>query len=272
MVTFPNSKINLGLNILRKRTDGFHDIESVFLPIPLYDVLEIIKKDETESVSFTSSGINIPGKTEENTCVKAYNILRHNYNEIEPVQVHLHKIIPTGGGLGGGSSNGAYMLKLLNRYFNLQIGDDELKKYALQLGSDCPFFISSEAAFATGRGEVLKPINVDLTDYRITIINPGIHINTSEMFGKISPASPDYTLLENIHLPPEEWTNKIKNDFEPIAFELYPDLKAIKEKLISDGAVYSSLSGSGSTIYGIFKKRTMPKTYFKNYFSFSFDL
>ncbi|MBS1761207.1 MAG: 4-(cytidine 5'-diphospho)-2-C-methyl-D-erythritol kinase [Bacteroidetes bacterium] len=270
MVTFPNCKINLGLNILRKRIDGYHDIESVFLPIPLFDALEIVKTKETKAFSFSTSGLSVPGNAMDNLCIKAYQLLLQKHKEIEPVQMHLHKAIPTGGGLGGGSADGAFALKLLNDYFKLNLSITELEYLALQLGSDCPFFILNQPTITTGRGEHLIPIEINLKGYRILIVNPGVHISTAEMFGKITPAIPQESLLENIKLPPEYWMNKINNDFEAVVFMKHPELKMLKEQLLLSGAVYASLSGSGSTLYGIFKKEDDINLNFKNYFTFSF--
>ena len=258
MVTFPNCKINIGLQILGKRTDGYHNLQSVFLPVPLTDVLEIIPAPPSQQFSFSQTGIFIPGDVNENICIKAYRLLKVKYN-LPLVHIHLHKIIPTGGGLGGGSSNGAHTLMLLNTVFNLQLSENELLDFALKLGSDCPFFIKNKPCFVSGRGEHLEPIHLDLSQYKIVIVNPGISVSTAAMFGKISAFKKGTQLIDAIQCSPEHWQESITNDFEHVVFPLYPALKMIKEKLYTTGALYASLSGSGSTVYGIFEKRADTK-------------
>jgi 4-diphosphocytidyl-2-C-methyl-D-erythritol kinase len=255
VIVFPNCKINLGLNILRKRNDGYHDLETIFYPIPLYDVLEIISvPGEDPSLSFTTSGSTIEGNSDTNICVKAYQLIKRNHPALPPAKIHLHKAIPTGAGLGGGSADAAFTLKILNEKFGIQLTTDQLIGYALQLGSDCPFFIINKPAFAEGRGEIMEPIAVDLSAYKFMIVNPGIHINTAKAFSGINPALPAKSLKEIIQQPIATWKNELVNDFERSVFIQYPEIKAIKNKLYENGAVYASMSGSGSTVYGIFKK------------------
>ncbi|MBS1921410.1 MAG: 4-(cytidine 5'-diphospho)-2-C-methyl-D-erythritol kinase [Bacteroidetes bacterium] len=272
MLSFPNCKINLGLHVLRKRADGFHDIETVFYPLIFTDALEIIYNPEKEpnssqAISFTSSGIPLQLSAEENICVKAYYLLKKDFPQLAPVKMHLHKIIPTGAGLGGGSADGAYTLKLLNEKFILGLNKEQLNLYALQLGSDCPFFIFNKPSFATGQGEILEEINVDLSNYKIVLINPGIHLNTKWAFSQITPALPNRSIKEIILQPVETWKNSLINDFEIPVFQNHPEIRKIKTQLYSANAEYASMTGSGSTLFGIFKKETATSfTFPKHYF------
>lgn len=262
MIAFPNCKINLGLNIIGKREDGYHDLETVFLPIPFTDVLEIIASQKTNE--FIVTGIAV-GNDENNLCIKAYNLLKKDFSELPAIKMHLHKVIPLGAGLGGGSADAAFTLKLLNEKFKLNLQNEQLLNYALQLGSDCPFFIINKPCFATGRGEILKPINVDLSNYKIMLINLDIHISTRDAFSKIIPAKPKVSVKEIIAQPVETWKDNLYNDFEIPVFESYPEIKKIKEDLYDNGAVYASMSGSGGTVYALFKKDKTIK-YQHNYF------
>lgn len=251
MIVFPNCKINLGLNILRKRDDGFHDLETVFFPIDLRDALEIIPSPNKTQITVTGIAA---GNPENNLCLKAYHLLKNDYPQMPEINIHLHKAIPIGAGLGGGSADAASMLQLLNEKFNLNISPDKLFVYALQLGSDCSFFLLNKPCLATGRGEVLEPINMPLSGYKILLINPGIHISTAEAFKKIKPAIPAKKIKDIILQPIETWKRELSNDFENYVFERYPLIKKIKEDIYKAGAVYAAMSGSGSTIFGIFKK------------------
>ena len=255
MVVFPNAKINLGLNIIEKRADGFHNIETVFLPIKICDILEVIStKDE---MIFSSTGLAIDGNVENNLCLKAYYLLKKEFG-LPPIKIHLHKVIPMGAGLGGGSANAAFVLNLLNNKFQLNLTQKQLLNYALQLGSDCPFFILNKPAFASSRGEELQPINLNLTAYKILIINPKIHISTAWAFNNITPQKPIQSIKSSIQLPIEDWKHNLTNAFEIPVFNCYPSIQKIKEILYINGAVYASLTGSGSTVYGIFKKEEIP--------------
>ncbi len=256
MVVFPNAKINLGLRILAKRTDGYHDLETVFYPLSFYDALEIIRQPAGSGLSFTSGGLSIAGEINDNLCVKAYNLLKKDFPAIPPVQMHLHKAIPSGAGLGGGSADASFVLKLLNEMMALGLSTEQLLQYSLQLGSDCPFFIINKPCFATGRGERLETINIDLSDYWFVIVNPCIHIPTGPAFSWLQPAAPAISLKEIITSPVDTWKDKLVNDFEAPVFARYPEIKAIREKLYSNGAVYASMSGSGSTVYGMFPRKT----------------
>lgn len=250
MVLFPNCKINLGLNIIRKRADGYHDLETVFYPLSLKEALEVIEAAET---SFHLSGLPVSGDIDDNLCLKAYYLLKRNFPDLPSVNIHLHKAIPMGAGLGGGSADGAFMLSLLNKKFQLNLLEDQLMNYALQLGSDCPFFIINKPCFATGRGENLSPVQIDLSGYKIVLIHPGIHISTREAFSNLVPAIPEKRIPEIIKEPISAWKDSLVNDFEKNVFTLFPAIKDIKDKLYSEGAVYASMTGSGSTVFGIFE-------------------
>lgn len=264
MVTFPNCKINLGLNIVGKRNDGYHNIETVFFPLPLYDVLEIVTSDnETELINTGISG----GENKNNLCLKAYQLIRKDFTDLPPIKMHLHKTIPAGAGLGGGSADAAFTLSLLNKKYDLNIPLKKLLVYALQLGSDCPFFFINKPAFASGRGEILEKISCSLAGYKILIVNPGIHISTKELFQQ-TPGSFSGKRIKNIiEQPVESWKNDLVNDFEKSVFQKYPEIKNIKEELYKRNAVYASMTGTGSTVFGIFNTNEEIKISFeKGYF------
>ncbi|HRG52120.1 MAG TPA: 4-(cytidine 5'-diphospho)-2-C-methyl-D-erythritol kinase [Bacteroidia bacterium] len=268
MITFPNAKINIGLNIIEKRSDNFHNIESVFYPVQIKDALEVIEnKDKGASdVTFISSGIEIPGKPEDNLCTKAYKLIRNDY-VLPPVKIHLLKHIPIGAGLGGGSADAAFFIKLLNEQFELGISWGEMHHYARQLGSDCSFFITNRPVFAEGKGDTYESIDLDLSNYFIALVYPNIHVNTATAYSLVTPAKPVRSLEEDIlNLPIEDWKNNIHNDFEKSVFAAHPQLETIKEKLYAKGAVYAAMSGSGSTVYGLFKEPTDLRLQFKDMF------
>ena len=250
MVLFANAKINLGLSIVSKREDGYHNIESIFYPVKLYDVLEFVDAD---SFNFESFGIDIPDSG-QNLCEKAYQLLSQNFPQIKPVSINLLKNIPIGAGLGGGSSDAAFVLKALNQLNDLHLSDQQLMGYAEKLGADCAFFISNKPTYATGIGTDFSDIDVDLTAYYIVIIKPEIHISTVEAYTNVKPQISDVDLREAIKLPIQEWKYYIRNDFEDGIFEKYPIIKDIKLKLYENGALYASMSGSGSAVYGIFEE------------------
>jgi 4-diphosphocytidyl-2-C-methyl-D-erythritol kinase len=267
VVLFPNCKINLGLNIIRKRSDGYHDLETIFYPVAILDALELVQIDEAVKniqsaiavnieggSQFSITGEIIEGNPQDNLCVKAYQLLKKDFSQLPAIKMHLHKTIPTGAGLGGGSADGAFALKLFNKKFDLGISTKQLLDYARQLGSDCPFFIINEACFATGRGEILEPIQLDLSAYKFLIINPSIHISTDEAFSLLVPALPSKSVKEVVQQPVGTWRQELKNDFENVVFKDYPEVKSIKEKLYEAGAIYASMTGSGSTVYGLFEK------------------
>jgi 4-diphosphocytidyl-2-C-methyl-D-erythritol kinase len=251
MVSFPNAKINLGLHILRKRSDNYHDIETVFYPVKWTDILEIVPSD---NLKLTLSGLVIDGSQENNLCIKAFHLLKKDFN-IPNVHIHLHKIVPMGAGLGGGSSDAAFTLIELNSIFNLQLSKEQLLNYASQLGSDCAFFIHNSASLAVGRGTEITPIALDLSGLYIVIIYPKIHISTQQAYSRTTPLERNSSLAEMVDLPIGEWKNKVENDFEKSVFALYPEIEALKDEFYKKGAVYSSLSGSGSAVFGIFKDK-----------------
>lgn len=270
MIVFPNAKINIGLNIIEKRPDGFHNVESVFYPVGLCDALELIenKEEGAERILFTSSGIEIPGNVNDNLCYFAYHLVAEQY-PLPNVKIHLHKHIPIGAGLGGGSADAAFFIRALNEKFELGISWGEMHHYARQLGSDCSFFISNKPAFAEERGDVYESMQLDLSKYYIVLIYPNIHINTAKAYSGVRPKRPIRSLESDVlNLPIESWKDHIHNDFEDSVFKQFPEIKSIKEKLYSKGALYASLSGSGSTVYGVFEKKTDLKKEFPGCFVF----
>jgi 4-diphosphocytidyl-2-C-methyl-D-erythritol kinase len=227
----------------------------MFYPVPFRDALELISSTNTD-IEFTATGLAVDGNTADNLCIKAYHLLKKDYPEIPSVKIHLHKVIPLGAGLGGGSADAAFMLKLLNEKFKLNLSTDQLINYALQLGSDCPFFIINKPSFATGRGEVLEEVAIDLSAYKMVLINPGIHVNTGWAFSNITPALPVKSIKEIIQQPINTWKDELKNDFETAVFIAHPAIQEIKETLYAQGAIYAAMSGSGSTVFGIFAANT----------------
>jgi len=252
MIVFPNAKINLGLNIIRKRQDGYHELETCFYPIPWQEALEIV---EAEKTAVTVSGMEIPDDG-DNIVLKAYQLLKVDY-KIPPVQIHLHKVIPIGAGLGGGSADAAFTLTLLNSVFSIGLNDEQLMKYAVALGADCAFFIKNKPMMAKGIGEQLEEIEVSLKGKFVLLVYPNIHISTREAFSKINPKKAEKS-IKNILL--EEgisgWKHALENDFELTLFKTYPLLQELKQRLYESGALYASMSGSGSCMYGIFKEDT----------------
>ncbi|MBK9636679.1 MAG: 4-(cytidine 5'-diphospho)-2-C-methyl-D-erythritol kinase [Bacteroidetes bacterium] len=253
MVAFPPVKINLGLNIIAKRADNFHDIESVFYTVGWTDVLEVIVT-ENQEFSLKITGLPISGDPAKNLIIKAYEILKKDY-EIPELSFHLHKILPMGAGLGGGSSDGAYALKLINEVACLGISAEKLQKYALQLGSDCPFFLNEKPAFVQGKGEIIESISLDLSGWYIRIVMPPISISTAEAYSWITPTPPKKSIRDIISLPPADWRDLLKNDFEKHAIQHHPIIGEIKKEMYDSGATYSSMSGSGASVYGLFKQK-----------------
>ena len=256
MVAFPNAKINIGLNITGKRQDGYHDLETVFYPVAVKDIVEIIvAHPSSPPIELTTSGNVIDSNSEDNLCIKAFHLIKKDFPDIPPLKMHLHKNIPMGAGLGGGSSDAAMVLMMMNKMFSLHIPDPQLLNYALVLGSDCPFFILNRPALAKGRGELLTPIAVDLSAYKIMIIHPGTHIKTASAFANLKDTFSERSVLENnITKEVGYWKGNIHNDFESSVFTTHPEINEIKEKLYRAGAVYCSMSGSGSSVFGLFKK------------------
>jgi 4-diphosphocytidyl-2-C-methyl-D-erythritol kinase len=249
---FPKAKINIGLQVVAKRPDGFHDINTLFYPLPFCDVLEITMAAKT---SLHVSGLPIEGKTDDNLCLKAYRLLQKLY-DLPPVAIHLHKIIPAGSGLGGGSSDAAHTLLTLNTLFNLQLSEEQLIIYASNLGSDCAFFTQQKPALAEGRGEILSPTSVNLTGYHILLVKPPLQVSTAEAYAHIKPQKPAQLLMQLVTEPVKEWCGKVSNDFEPCVFELHPELAEMKAQLYANGAVYAAMSGSGAALYGLFTHAT----------------
>lgn len=260
MVSFAHCKINLGLRVVEKRKDGYHNIETCFYPVPWYDVLEIIPAD---TMSFTNTGIPISGIPEENLCLRAYHSLKDAFN-IPSVAFHLHKVLPMGAGLGGGSSDAAFTLKMLNDLFTLNQSATQLQQLAAQIGSDCSFFLQDAPMIGSERGDLLSPINVSLKGKYLVVVKPGIHVATAAAYKSVTPEQPNRSLkeiLENVNIP--DWKTLLKNDFESIVFKQYPAIKEIKEALYRHGASYACMSGSGSSVYGIFNSPVELKDSFK---------
>ena len=248
MITFPNAKINLGLNVLQRRKDGYHDISTVIVPIALTDVLEIIPSD-SDDAGFSRSGLPVPGNTSDDLCLKAYHMMKEKTGKKEGAVIHLHKVIPPGSGLGGGSSDAAGTLLMLNELFRAGMN------MAGKLGSDCPYFIQNKPAIATGRGDVLREISVNLRDKVIFIVMPGIHISTNWAYSLIVPRPTKLSLDEVVSKDVTEWKEMLVNDFERHVFSWYPHLRTFRDRLYQAGALYASMSGSGSAVYGIFEKK-----------------
>ena len=252
MLCFPNAKINLGLNIVSKRFDGYHNLETVFYPIAIKDALEVVPVTGKKGI-FKQSGILLEGNSEQNLAIKAYSLLRKEY-DIPEVDIYLRKNIPFGAGLGGGSADAAFMLKLLNDVYELHLSEDKLEELASRLGADCPFFIRNKPVFATGIGNIFTPVKLSLKGYFIVLVKPDIHVSTKEAYALVKPKPPVFSLMEIIKDTPEAWKGKMINDFESSVFFQYPAIKDIKEKLYHLGAVYASMSGSGSSVFGIFRE------------------
>jgi 4-diphosphocytidyl-2-C-methyl-D-erythritol kinase len=249
MVSFPPCKINLGLHILRKRPDGYHDLETCFLPVPWTDMLEIIP---SSAFAFSPSGLDIPGDASDNLCVRAYQLLQKDFS-LPPVQIHLHKIIPTGAGLGGGSADAAYTLRLLNDIFNLNLSQSSLATYAARLGSDCAFFTQDQPMIGTGRGEILEAVDLSLAGKYLVICKPDTHISTAEAYAAITPQVPAVSIREIVTTRPlEEWWFHLRNDFESPIMAKHPVIKNTKDKFYIQGARYASMSGSGAAVFAIF--------------------
>ena len=263
MVVFPNAKINIGLSITEKRADGFHNLASCFYPIGWKDILEIIPSKTT--TQFSSSGIDIPGDPSNNLCLQAYELLKQDYN-LPPVLIHLHKIIPIGAGLGGGSADAAFTIINLNKQFSLELTTAQMIAYARQLGSDCAFFIENKPTFATEKGDIFQEINLNLSENYILLVNPAIHISTKEAYAGITPQVPSHDLKKTLETSlPLSWNGIVLNDFENHLFKSYPLLKDIKQQLYDAGASYASMTGSGATVYGIFDKKPPQITFDKKY-------
>ncbi|SDF68281.1 4-(cytidine 5'-diphospho)-2-C-methyl-D-erythritol kinase [Mucilaginibacter sp. P25] len=248
MILFPNAKINIGLNITERRPDGYHNLETIFYPIDIKDALEVVKSDK---LSFTSTGLEIPGLMEDNLCVKGYHMLKQDY-DLPPVSIHLHKHIPIGAGLGGGSSDAAFFIRLMNDKFKLGLSVDEMTDYARRLGADCAFFIENKPVFAFERGDEFESIKLDLSAYKIVLVMPPVHVSTGEAFRGIKPTPVKDSLFDLINEPIADWKKLIKNDFEQTVFKNHAEIRGIKAALYEAGAIYSSMSGTGASVFGIF--------------------
>jgi len=253
MIVYPHSKINLGLHVIVRRADGFHELETFFYPLDLCDALEIVPAadDKTE---FTSTGTPIPGQWSDNLCLKAWDLLHRDF-ELPPVKIHLHKLIPVGAGLGGGSSDAAFSLKVLNEIFSMNLTKEKLQHYAQQLGSDCSFFLENSPVYATGRGEIMTSHPICLRGYSLVLVKPEVHVSTADAYAGITPGQPENPLREILNLPPEKWKDLLVNDFEKTIFRKFPEIAEIKSQLYDMGAVYACMSGSGSSVFGIFRNK-----------------
>jgi len=249
MLKFANAKINIGLHVTKKRGDGYHELETVFYPVKLYDAVELVSSEELALTIWNST----LDADDENLCLKAFHLLAQDFH-LEPIQIHLLKNIPIGAGLGGGSSDASATLLLLNEYFNLDLDVEQLKKYAAKLGADCPFFIENKPVYGEGTGTELSPISLDLSQYKIVIVKPEIHISTKEAYENVIPQAPEINLKDAIKLPIQEWKYLINNNFELALFDKYPQIADIKTKLYEKGAIYASMSGSGSAVFGVFSQ------------------
>ncbi len=252
MLSFPNAKINIGLYVTSRRKDGYHNLETVFFPVPVHDILEVVPANKATKLD--TSGISIPGNPESNLVLKAWKLLKDDH-KLPDVKINLHKGIPAGAGLGGGSADAACCLMNLNKQFELGLSDNQLLKYALMLGSDCPFFIKNKPVFATGRGEIMQEIPLNLSGNYLAIIHPDIHINTGSAFARIHPQKAGFDLRSLADLPKNNWKDSLSNDFELYAFEAHPVLEEIKHTLLDAGAWYAQMSGSGSSVYGLFENQ-----------------
>lgn len=252
MISFPACKINLGLYITRKRDDGYHELETVFYPVPYHDVLEVIEAHDN-AFAFTLSGLPVHGDPSDNLCVKAYQMLSADH-PLPAVKMHLHKVIPMGAGLGGGSSDGAAALTLLSDLFGLPVSPEAMHGYAKRLGSDCAFFLQNKPVYATGRGELLEPVDLDLSGLILVVIIPRIHVSTREAYSLITPLQPEVSLPDIISKPVTGWRELMRNDFEPVIAAKFPVVAKVKALLYQAGALYASMTGSGSAVYGLFEE------------------
>ena len=258
MITFPIAKINLGLNVVEKRLDGYHNLQTVFYPVPIMDVLEIAPMSEgfpsDVDCDLKVTNIHIEGDEQRNLVVRAYQLLKKDFPSLPRIHTHLWKGIPTQAGMGGGSSDCAYMIRLLNETFDLQLTNEQMQQYAAQLGADCAFFIESVPCYAEGIGEQLEPISLDLSGWYIGVVRPDIPVPTKEAFSRIHPHYPSLNCREVVMQPVETWRDNLINDFEESVFALHPEIGAVKEQLYKMGATYAAMSGSGSALFGLFKE------------------
>lgn len=274
MITFPVAKINLGLNVVEKRADGYHNLQTVFYPVPIMDALEIVPMSDgfpsDVDCDLKVTNITIEGDEQRNLVVRAYHLLKADYPELPRVHAHLWKGIPTQAGMGGGSSDCGYMIRLLNETFDMGLSSEQMQQYAARLGADCAFFIESSACYAEGIGERLQPIDLDLSGWHIGVVRPDIPVPTKEAFSRIHPHYPALNCRDVVKQPVETWRDRLTNDFEESVFALHPEIGAVKEQLYKMGATYAAMSGSGSALFGLFKDEpdALRQT-FPNMFTFS---
>ena len=246
----------MGLFVKEKRPDGFHNLETIFYPVKICDILDVVSADG--AFSFEQTGNTIDVSNEENICCKAWQLMKHTFPHIGAAQMHLHKLIPSGAGLGGGSADGAFALQSVNTIFALGLSDERLSELALELGSDCPFFLLNKPAYATGRGELLEPLALDLSDYTMIVVNPGIHVNTGEAFKMLQLQNHKIDLRDAVNKPVKTWKDFLINDFEAVVFKKFPAIAALKDSFYNAGALFASMSGTGSSCYGIFPADVNP--------------
>jgi 4-diphosphocytidyl-2-C-methyl-D-erythritol kinase len=254
MIAYPHAKINLGLNVVSKRDDGYHNVETVFYPVQWCDILEILPGPKhSKGIEVHLSGIPVAGKHADNLCVKAYELLRRHY-PVRAVKLYLHKQIPMGAGLGGGSADAAFFVKKMNELFSLGISNEAMRALVMQLGADCAFFIDGTPVYAGERGDKFTPIDFSLKGYHVVIVYPGVHVATATAFANITPATPEFNCMDIVTKHPvANWKNLLSNDFERTVFKAHPEIAAVKDKLYASGALYASMTGSGSAVYGLFE-------------------
>ena len=267
-------KINLGLNITERRPDGYHNLQTIFYPVPLYDELTIREGDAHPSSfigsedALTLCGCPLEGEVKDNLVLKAIRLLRQEGFSVPPLQIDLKKVIPSGAGLGGGSSDAACMVRTLVKLFDLPLSDEQMERLVAKLGADCPFFINPRPLYAEGIGDVFTPVSLNLEGWYLMLVKPEVHVSTREAYAGVHPHQPAYSLLETAKLPVGQWAGRMVNDFEESIFANHPLLAEIKQELYHQGAVYASMSGSGSTIFGLFCSRPNCEEFFREHFTF----
>lgn len=254
MITFPNAKINLGLNVVSRRPDGYSNLETVFYPIPVCDALELLDSDE-KGLKFVQTGLEVDGDVEKNLVVRAFRAVEKAAGRTFDAEVHLQKSIPFGAGIGGGSADASFMIRMMNEHYHLGWSDEKMAEIAITIGADCPIFIYNRPMYAEGKGEILSDIDVNLSGYYFVLVKPNVHVSTADAFRGITPAPAKINCRDIVSLPMTEWKGKLENDFEKTIFALHPSVAAIKEKLYELGAVYASMSGSGSSLFGFFEEK-----------------
>lgn len=260
MTIFPCAKVNLGLNVVSRRPDGYHNLETVFYPIPLYDALEVYRMDEDfpseANCDLKVTGMEIQGREADNLVVRAYQLLANDF-ELPRIHAHLFKQIPSQAGLGGGSSDAAFMIRLLDEHFHINMGNPMMEEYAARLGADCAFFITAEPAFAQGIGNELEPVGAkdfSLEGMYIALVKPDVAVSTREAYSNITPCKPVKSCREIVLQPIETWRNELTNDFEQSIFAIHPEIAKVKEELYQKGAIYAQMTGSGSCVFGLFQE------------------